>query len=173
MILLYSEISRLWGLQKALGAVTERKATGKTRRWLTNHIVPPLPTTNHLREWPEHGQLYVYAFISILVLCSDFILLRKKEEVKYPKCAMRNKRLSNICSKVTFKNDIDKIGLFALWHHEWKLDKINTLFYFILFFLWCYGPTRAMASWFLRFLDSTQRRTTSAGLLWTSDQLVA
>jgi len=26
--------------------------------------------------------------------------------------------------------------------------------------LWCYGPTRAMASSFLRFLDHTQRRTT-------------
>jgi len=28
------------------------------------------------------------------------------------------------------------------------------------FFLWCCGPTRAMASSFLRFLDHTQRRIT-------------
>jgi hypothetical protein len=38
--------------------------------------------------------------------------------------------------------------------------------------LWRCGPTQAMASPFLRFLDHIQRRIT-VGLLWTSDQLVA
>jgi hypothetical protein len=70
--------------------------------------MPTPPTINHLPEWPEHGQLHMYAFIPNLVLCSDFILLRKKEEGIYPKCATRNKRLSNICFKETFKDDKEK-----------------------------------------------------------------
>ena len=41
-------------------------------------------------------------------------------------------------------------------------------------FLWLCGPTRAMASSFLRFLDHTHNDAPqSVGLLWTSDQLVA
>ena len=41
-------------------------------------------------------------------------------------------------------------------------------------FLWRCGPTRAMASSFLRFLDHTHNDTSqSVVLLWTSDQLVA
>jgi len=40
--------------------------------------------------------------------------------------------------------------------------------------LWRCGPTRTMASSFMRFLDHTQNDTSqSVGLLWTSDQLVA
>ena len=39
--------------------------------------------------------------------------------------------------------------------------------------LWRCGQTRARSSSFLRFLDHTQRRITTVGLLWTSDQLVA
>jgi len=93
--------------------------------------VPPPPTTNHRSDWPEHRQLRIYAFISILDLCSDFILLRKKEEGKYRKCATRNKRLSNICTKVTFKNNKNKkrsLCLRTLWMEDiW--DK-----YFILLF---------------------------------------
>jgi len=42
----------------------------------------------------------------------------------------------------------------------------------LLFLLRC-GPTRAMASSFLRFLDHTLRRTTWVGLFWTSDRPVA
>ena len=34
------------------------------------------------------------------------------------------------------------------------------IFYYILFFLWRCGPTRAMASSFTTFLDHTQRRIT-------------
>ena len=34
------------------------------------------------------------------------------------------------------------------------------LYYYYYYFLWCSGPTRAMASSFLRFLDHTQRRIT-------------
>jgi len=37
---------------------------------------------------------------------------------------------------------------------------INIFYIFLLSFLWRCGPTRAMASSFLRFLDHTQRRTT-------------
>jgi hypothetical protein len=40
---------------------------------------------------------------------------------------------------------------------------------FIYFFLWRCGPTRTMASSFLRFLDHTQ----SVRLLWTNNRLVA
>ena len=37
--------------------------------------------------------------------------------------------------------------------------------------LWRCGPTRAMASSFLRFRDHTHDASQSVGLLWTSDQL--
>ena len=87
--------------------------------------MPPPPTTNHLPEWPEHGKLHTYAFVSILVLYSDFILLRQTVEGKYCKCATRNKRLSNICTKVTFKNDKDNrrsLCLRTLWKED-KSDK--------------------------------------------------
>jgi len=40
--------------------------------------------------------------------------------------------------------------------------------------LWRCGPTQAMASSFLRFLDHTQRHTTAGRtLLWVRDQCVA
>jgi len=42
---------------------------------------------------------------------------------------------------------------------NWIKTSVNTLFFF-LSFLWRCGPTRAIASSFLRFLDHTQRRTT-------------
>jgi len=38
-----------------------------------------------------------------------------------------------------------------------------------VFFLWRYGPTRAMASSFLRFLDHTQRRIHAPGGIRTHD----
>ena len=38
--------------------------------------------------------------------------------------------------------------------------RAHLYFIFFFFFLWRSGPTRAMASSFLRFLDHTQRRTT-------------
>ena len=41
------------------------------------------------------------------------------------------------------------------------------------FLLWRCGPTRAMASTCLRFLDHTRRRIKSEGHLWTSDQFDA
>jgi len=41
------------------------------------------------------------------------------------------------------------------------------------FYFWRDSPKWARASSFTRFLDHTQRRTTTVGLLWTSDQLVA
>ena len=55
----------------------------------------------------------------------------------------------------------------------WRITKarIQTPIYYL--FLWRCGPTRAMASSFLRFLDHTQDASQSVGLLWTSDQLVA
>ena len=40
------------------------------------------------------------------------------------------------------------------------IQEVTLLRYFTLFFLWRCGPTRAMASSFLRFLDHTQRRIT-------------
>ena len=39
-------------------------------------------------------------------------------------------------------------------------NQIFFSFFFFLFFLWRCGPTRAMASSIMRFLDHTQRRTT-------------
>jgi len=44
----------------------------------------------------------------------------------------------------------------------------------IFLFLWRCGPTRAMASSFLRLLDhNNDDASQSVGLLWTSDQFVA
>jgi len=43
----------------------------------------------------------------------------------------------------------------------------------VLFFPPNNSPQWAMASSFTRFLDHTQRRTKSVGILWTSDQPVA
>ena len=41
------------------------------------------------------------------------------------------------------------------------------------FFLWSCGPTLAVASSFLRFLEHTEPRITVGRLLWTRDQCVA
>jgi hypothetical protein len=46
-------------------------------------------------------------------------------------------------------------------------------FFPILTDKYIFGPTRVMASSFLRFLDHTQRRTTVVGLFWTRDQHLA
>jgi len=42
-----------------------------------------------------------------------------------------------------------------------------------LFFLWRFGPTRAMTSSVLRFLDPHNDEPQSVGLFWTNDQPVA
>jgi hypothetical protein len=47
------------------------------------------------------------------------------------------------------------------------------LFGWLVGCFWCDSPLWARASSFTRFLDRTQWRTKSVGLLWTSDQFVA
>jgi len=56
-----------------------------------------------------------------------------------------------------FPRPVPLANIFTLLYllHRWLL-----FFIFFLFFLWRCGPTRAMVSSFLRFLDHTQRRTT-------------
>ena len=54
------------------------------------------------------------------------------------------------------------------------IGQTTTLGSFFFSPLWRYGPTRAMAFSFLRFLDHTHNDAPqSVGLLWKSDQLVA
>ena len=66
---------------------------------------------------------------------------------------------------------VDKCSkIFTYVYHE-VYERLVTSTSFSL--LWRCGKTWAMASSFLRFLDHTQRRITTVGLLWTSDQLVA
>jgi len=62
------------------------------------------------------------------------------------------------------------------WRAKWCLWVFHKLLFLrniINFIMWRWGPIRAMASSFTRFLNHTQRRTTVGMILWTSDQAVA
>ena len=62
---------------------------------------------------------------------------------------------------------------FKLVFYSSTLSLSLSLYIYIYIFLWRCGPTRAMTSSLLRFLDHKQDLPQSVGLLWTSDQCVA
>jgi hypothetical protein len=41
-----------------------------------------------------------------------------------------------------------------------QVSWVETSYFYLIFFLWRYGLTRAMNSFFMRFIDHTQQRTT-------------
>ena len=57
--------------------------------------------------------------------------------------------------------------------YQLQFDEKNLLLRLGFSLLWPYGPTRAMASSFMKFLNHTQWRAIFGRRLWTSHQLVA